>query len=271
MILKIVSDEEEQHSADERETFYSVDDSFRKFALELKEQWDAFAKELSGHWTYIQKNVAALQAESEAWAVKHDEAVRSFAEKGWTVPSWFTYSLLHELSEVENPDSEIVALYREGDPSQFETTLTELQASPHMSKWDKLFQQIAEAFRRGEHAITIPSLLLILEGYIAAFASQGRPERKRDKNVQRLLRQAIPKSVFATEASIWQSAVFFIEKLFASADFAGDVPSFVNRNWVLHGRAAASEWDFADALRILNAISTLDWLIGRRSGRSTIT
>jgi hypothetical protein len=60
-------------------------------------------------------------------------------------------------------------------------------------------------------------------------------------------------------AFFWESAIVFLGKLFSPSDFGSDEPSFLNRDWALHGRSA-NEWNAADALRLLNALSTLEFL-----------
>ena len=52
----------------------------------------------------------------------------------------------------------------------------------------------------------------------------------------------------------------FVEKLFQQAPFEDVRPAFMNRHWILHGRDSAS-WSRADALRLFNALQTVDSLL----------
>jgi hypothetical protein len=58
---------------------------------------------------------------------------------------------------------------------------------------------------------------------------------------------------------LWMSVVTFLEKLFAYHPFDLPSPTFINRPWILHGRSA-TEWTAADALKLVNALATLEWL-----------
>ncbi len=50
--------------------------------------------------------------------------------------------------------------------------------------------------------------------------------------------------------------------LFQFAPFDGDKPVFINRHWILHGRDNDSaSWTVADALRLFNALQTVDSLL----------
>jgi len=72
--------------------------------------------------------------------------------------------------------------------------------------------------------------------------------------------QVEPAKRLHTTSIIWKSTALFLARLFGSSDFASEGPTFLNRHWILHGRRAA-DWSIADAVRLLNALSTLDWLM----------
>jgi hypothetical protein len=61
------------------------------------------------------------------------------------------------------------------------------------------------------------------------------------------------------EAFFWRSGIAFLDKVFATSDFAQSQPPFVNRHWILHGRSSV-DWKLADALRLVNALWTLNFL-----------
>lgn len=53
--------------------------------------------------------------------------------------------------------------------------------------------------------------------------------------------------------------VNFLSHLFAHAPFDSPRPQFINRHWILHGRSA-TDWAATDALKLVNALTALEWL-----------
>jgi hypothetical protein len=111
----------------------------------------------------------------------------------------------------------------------------------------------------GKFKVCVPALVSILEGYMAASLCKHANAQKRDIQVLATLKRTKwhEKDYFA--AVFWTSVVNFLTHLFAHAPFDSSRPSFINRNWVLHGRSA-TDWTSTDALKLINALTTLDWL-----------
>jgi hypothetical protein len=61
------------------------------------------------------------------------------------------------------------------------------------------------------------------------------------------------------DARFWKAGIIFLSRIFAYSDFTQQPPTFINRNWILHGRAPV-DWTLSDALRLVNSLTTLVFL-----------
>jgi hypothetical protein len=59
------------------------------------------------------------------------------------------------------------------------------------------------------------------------------------------------------DAVFWKAGVLFLSRVFAPSDFTQQPPTFINRHWILHGRAPV-DWTLSDALRLVNSLTTDD-------------
>jgi hypothetical protein len=244
------------------------DPKVREFARQLQAVKEGIAESLRVfHERYgdfaaqIRQTVEEIgKVDWRAEQERTDASLLRLAEVGWTVPDWFTPYQSAEIANCEPDlaDEHFVECYFGSGADGIKRVRRRLEASGRMMKWKPLLAEALAALERGEHLITVPTFLLILEGYIAQFAD--RPAAVRDTNVRRLFAELRPEESPYTLGAIWRSTGVFISRLFSSADFTADNPGFINRHWILHGRAA-TDWTQADALRLLNALNTLDWLI----------
>jgi hypothetical protein len=221
----------------------------------FQEGWSAFMaqiSELGEEFRRVDWN--SIQARADADTLR-------LADVGWTVPYWLTPRQVAELSEADPAlaDAWFTELYL-GTEDRLTRVAASLEHSSRLAKWQPLLQQTCAAIRRGDHLLAVPSLFLMIEGFVAQLADPTRLSQVRDTNVVRLLGQVEPAKRRHITSVIWASTRTFVARLFGSTDFASDGPTFLNRHWILHGRRGA-DWSVADALRLLNALSTLEWLM----------
>lgn len=184
------------------------------------------------------------------------------AELGWTVAPWMTPKEVSELAVLDSEalDQEFSKLYFED--GGLDRAKSQLTASARMADWQPLLAQVFGAIERKDHLITIPALLLMLEGFVAQFADPANSKLVCTVNVPNLVAaiQSTPDPAGIT-AKVWMSTTAFLDQLYKKSPFSDPSPSFVNRHWILHGRLKSTEWDVVDAIRLLNALSTLHWLM----------
>jgi len=191
------------------------------------------------------------------------------ASLGWTIAPWMSFPDVEEflLLDTDALDKEFVRLYL--DAGGLDTTEAVIIKSPRLKRWRPLLVQVVEALRREEFLIAIPALLLTLEGFVAQFATPVDVELTNAATIAKGLKPRHGEKTI--RAMIWTSTVAFLSQLYKSAPFSDQCPSFLNRHWILHGRKNAAEWTVADAIRVLNALSTLDWLLSGEERHETAT
>ena len=187
-------------------------------------------------------------------------AVRTMASRGWTIQMSLTLRDFDELAK-QNPeeaDDFFVAFYSEEDFARLRRVRKELTSRPSLTQWKSLLEECFDSFESDRYLVTIPALLSVIEGVIA---SAGQALTKKRVRLMAICAENSEKmGENSIRAEMWNSMRIFLEKLFAPAPFDGTRPALINRHWILHGRDAAS-WTRADALRLFNALQTVDSLL----------
>jgi hypothetical protein len=186
--------------------------------------------------------------------------IHTMASRGWTIQMSLTLRDLEELANQtpEEADDFFVAFYSDDNFAALRKVREELTSRPSLVRWEALLDECFESFESGRYLITIPALLSIIEGVIASAGAALTSQRVRlvaicAENSQKMGGNTIT-------AEMWNSMKLFVEKLFERAPFDGARLAFINRHWILHGRDSAS-WTVADALRLFNALQTVDSLL----------
>jgi hypothetical protein len=188
------------------------------------------------------------------------DGFRTMALRGWTVQTNLTPRDLAELADKtpEEADEFFVALYTEDDFAELRKVRKEFAYRPGLAQWQALLEECFESFEKGHYLITIPALLSVIEGVVA---SAGQALTKHRVPLRNICAEKSEKSGSNfMRAEMWTSMALFVEKLFQPAPFDNARPPFMNRHWILHGRDSAS-WTQADALRLFNALQTVDSLL----------
>jgi hypothetical protein len=185
------------------------------------------------------------------------ETSMGLAKQGWTAPQSLTpadvYDLLGPCSTEADVDAAFVHLFETEDGCLFESTAVYLIENPLTLAWHPLLTQVFAAYRRREFLITVPSLLLVLEGVLSVDAGRSVKVRQRAQDRKSDAERRLPDSLTAAE---WAATVVFVGLLFENAPFDGQHPGRLNRHWVLHGRDSA-DWTQSDCLRLLVALETV--------------
>jgi hypothetical protein len=188
------------------------------------------------------------------------DGVSTMAARGWTVQMSLTLGDLEELANQtpEETDEFFVAFYTEDNFAALRKVRDELTGRPKLVQWKALLEECFDSFESGRHRITVPSLLSIIEGVVASAGQALTTQRVR--LVEICAENSRKSSDNSITSEMWNSMALFLEKLFQYAPFDGDRPALINRHWILHGRDSAT-WTVADALRLFNALQTVDSLL----------
>jgi hypothetical protein len=135
----------------------------------------------------------------------------------------------------------------------------ELSTRPALAKWRALLNECFESFESGRHLITIPALLSVLDGIVSSASASNR-----NRQPVKVCYEKSKEPNGPMWEMMWISLGAFVENLFQFAPFDEDRPATINRHWILHGRDVTA-WTRADALRLFNALQTINSLLEPRS------
>lgn len=116
------------------------------------------------------------------------------ADRGWTAPAWM---IPREAAEMETAtDAEIDAYFVQnylGDgpnQNQLQASSEQLLQSTAMEQWRDLLSEVFDSMASGKYRICVPSLVSILEGFLAAALAKHASAPKRDIQVVVRLKRA---------------------------------------------------------------------------------
>jgi len=177
---------------------------------------------------------------------------------GWTIPPYFTAREIIQIviDTKLNPsklDKFFVEYYSASNNAYFKQELSTL---PTYILQPNLFREYVQTYLAGYYLVTIPSLLLMIEGIFSGLVNSSKKLY--------IINFCEKETSIAESGSIkriaWSSITEFIKCLFGSIPFDKNRPELINRHWILHGRDA-DNWQQSDALRLFHAISTLGLVI----------
>lgn len=124
-------------------------------------------------------------------------------------------------------------------------------------RWIDLIQECFESFGNDKYKIIIPTLFTIIEGEMS-FVFQSHDGS--NAIIKRMETEADNVDSKMKQISLYSVVHSMKDQLFGSFSFAEDRNDLINRHRVLHGRDIPSHWQKVDALRLLNVISSLQFI-----------
>ena len=220
---------------------------FVEFQEVFEETWRRFGTEIA----------AAMGRTANAL-----ERIEGLAALGWTLPTEMSLPEFHHLAmqdglTLERVEQFFVDYYARDDASEFRTLKERLLSSAQLSPWKPLVEQVVAAADRGDYAICVPSLLLIVEGSIARSWSV---KFQNDKDRKKFFVGKISGTKNATLKYAWKSVEAFIKIVFETAVSDRQEHPVPKRHLILHGKSNPAKWDRADCLRLFQAVSTILWI-----------
>jgi hypothetical protein len=233
----------------------------RTFAVAMEELNRKFKPFLDETLPFIQKLVET------DWATVFDDHEKSFlyiADCGWTLPDWIGLSELRSLhlKSAEELDRYFVEGFMANDAENLKELGKRLKEIPRLSQWHPLIDDIIASIEAGRHRVAIPTTLTIMDGYLAGALVNASLATPTVTTPFKVLREAKWHEDDTFDAVFWNAGIIFLSRVFAKSDFTQPEPTFINRHWILHGRASV-DWALSDALRLVNSLTTLDFLFVR--------
>lgn len=144
--------------------------------------------------------------------------------------------------------SENIAIYKSAKVSILDNIET---------KWVDLLEECFKCHENGFYKVAIPNLIAIIEGEVSSIAQS-------DLIGSRLLvtwkKNVDSESDKLDAIAIYSLLIFLQESLFLSRKFDEDRPEVINRNWVLHGRDNPEYWHEVDYYRLVNTLSSIQFV-----------
>ena len=198
------------------------------------------------------------------WAAVFDEHEKAFlyiADCGWTPPNYIGIGELFtlHLKSPEELDRYFVEGFMANDAENLKILGETLKGNPELSQWHPLIDEIIASIRAGHHRVAIPTTLTIMEGYLTSALVKVPLTTAKNVSPFKVLEKAKWHEANTLDAMFWKAGVIFLSRIFANSDFTQQPPTFINRHWILHGRAPV-DWTLSDALRLVNSLTTLVFL-----------
>lgn len=191
----------------------------------------------------------------------HEKSIIHMADCGWTLPDWLGLSevrTLH-LKSPEELDHYFTDGFMANDGENLRALGKRVAEMQGLSQWHPLIDDIIASILAGRHYVAIPATLTVMEGYLSnALVKASLITAKNTLPFKTLEREKWHEQD-TFEAIFWRAGVMFLSRVFADSDFAQQPPTFINRHWILHGRAPV-DWTITDALRLVNSLTTLEFL-----------
>jgi hypothetical protein len=243
-----------------REMFQQVDTVSRAWTSWVEENRETFLR--------VGQVVHEVAAKVGTFLVEMDEASQRFAEIlreverladcGWTVPTELTVSELIDF--LRSPDAEAAAAYLiqrldsiDPDWSQMEARLC---SDPGLAEFQTVLPQCFRAIRRGDHAVTVPNLIAMLERVIQTLnpeslhASTDVVKTLRAKGV---IAEKAQEDLFC--AAVWLSLFKVVSPLWGNLPLNIPDSSGLSRHGVQHGRTEPPNTK-TEIVRLLNTLET---------------
>lgn len=178
---------------------------------------------------------------------------------GWTLNGDMPilFYLDHNLIGMSNREiDEVFTLYYT-DESNYQEMKKSILENIDL-RWKTIMADVFNLYEENRYRVCIPLLVSIFEGEVANLMDT----KSYGKNLKKELKRASDKveEGFILNIEISSLRVYYEEHLFNDKRFSEERGYQINRHWVQHGRDNPELWTKTDALRLLNAISTIQFL-----------
>jgi hypothetical protein len=202
---------------------------------------------------------AELLRPNHAWstAAGYIRMAVLLGEFEWTLPMGMTAKQACSLAATKDPKLVrdcFVEFYTQNDSERYRLLRGRLVSSSRLQPCCELLVQCCSAYEREDFLIAVPSLILVLEGSLAApEKAEFVKESHRREFFAGKVTSLPPDSMYRF---IWRSIETFVGRLYQSDSFGDTRPGYLNRHRVLHGRDVC-DWDRAECLQLLQGLETV--------------
>lgn len=181
---------------------------------------------------------------------------------GWTLTGEMSTGdyLEDDLIDVspKEKDKYFYAYYSKNDWEHFGYMKKEILENIE-SRWTELIQDCFDSFENDKYKLAIPTLFTIIEGEMSFVFHSHEGS---NAIIKLMGTKAENEESKMKQISLYSVVHSMKDQLFGSLSFAEDRNDLINRHRVLHGRDDPSQWQKVDALRLINIISSLQFIKG---------
>lgn len=124
-------------------------------------------------------------------------------------------------------------------------------------KWKKVLKDCFELYENDKYQVIIPMLMTVIEGEVSDIAESPKVGGGLLNDWEKKILSDEERLMIIVSYSLNQ---YLSSKIFVRKEFHEDRAATINRNWVLHGRDNPENWTKIDALKLINVISTLQFI-----------
>jgi len=232
--------------------------SFDRLAEHMTQSFDRLISELNEglktFWTKLDNNfVDALEK-----AHGTPEKAKLIAELGWVIPSHATLTeyaaIIAPISDIKSADEAFTNYYLSDNAIELKGLKTDLLKCSDIKTWQPALEEAFLNLDEGRNMSCIALLLPLIDGVTSIKFSE--PNFYKLNNRKAFFREKLRMAETRLIKYLWQSYEAFADNFFKSCQSS---PSFLNRNWLLHGRDIPSS-NLSDCLRLLQALETITYL-----------
>lgn len=183
--------------------------------------------------------------------------VETIAQSGWTLPLSIDIRRFEELKKLVGDDVAIESYFVDYyNGRELKLMCRKINRVLEGTAQQAIFTECIAAFEKGMYAVSLTTLLTVLEGFISVFGDN--PQDIRVMRVCKFHADDEMQKKNNIKSLCWLSMYEYTKILYQTSDFSQPEPSTrtINRHWIQHGRTGKSA-ERIDCLRVFNALSTL--------------
>ncbi|MDN4607362.1 hypothetical protein [Sporosarcina highlanderae] len=124
-------------------------------------------------------------------------------------------------------------------------------------QWKSVLIDCFELYEQDKYRVIIPMLISIIEGQVSGIAKSPEVGTRLLRVWRKQITSQEERMMIIVSYSLNE---FLASKIFVRREFHEERGTTINRNWVLHGRDNPEYWTRVDALKLINVISTLQYI-----------
>lgn len=188
-----------------------------------------------------------------------ERIIRHNVSVGWTLTGEMPTNLYLRDEYLKMKHDEIdqifISFYEQNEYQQLKSLVNTLKDGLS-ERWSEIFDHSLDLYLEGKFKIAIPALISIIEGELSMILGTQSIGNQLMKQFKSKLDDKLKILTIAT-----YSAYYFLdEHLFTHRNFSDSRLPLLNRNWILHGRDNPENWKKVDVLKLLNTLSTLQFI-----------